>query len=56
VGGWYRECASLHSFLQVSFGFFETGFLYVVLAVLELSVWTRLALNSQEIHTESTIL
>jgi hypothetical protein len=29
------------------FGFFETGFLYIALAVLELTVWTRLALNSE---------
>jgi hypothetical protein len=31
------------------FGFFETGFLCVALAVLELTLQTRLALNS-EIH------
>jgi hypothetical protein len=31
------------------FWFFETGFLCIVLAVLELTLWTRLASNS-EIH------
>jgi hypothetical protein len=33
----------------VLFWFFETGFLCVALAVLELTLWTRLASNS-EIH------
>jgi hypothetical protein len=36
-------------FCFVLFLFFETGFLCVTLAVLELTLWTRLAWNS-EIH------
>lgn len=35
-----RECI-------INFFFFETGFHYVGLAILEVTVWTRLALNSQ---------
>jgi hypothetical protein len=47
-------CISLGSFFTIALGicfvlFFETGFLYVALAVLELTLYTRLASNS-EIH------
>jgi hypothetical protein len=30
-----------------SYWFFETGFLCAILAVLELTLWTKLALNSE---------
>ena len=33
--------------LLLLFFFFETGFLCVALAVLELALWTRLVLNSE---------
>jgi hypothetical protein len=40
---------SFFSFFFFFLVFFETGFLCIVLAVLELTLWTRLASNS-EIH------
>jgi hypothetical protein len=39
--------ACLFVCLLACFVFFETGFLCVALAVLELTLWTRLALNSE---------
>lgn len=35
----------------LDFGYFETGFLSIVLAILEFSTYTRLALNSQYLPT-----
>ena len=45
----HHECLCFVSFVLFLWFFFETGFLCVALAVLELTLWTRLASNS-EIH------
>ena len=40
-----NKTTSLFVVVALLFCFFETGFLYVVLAVLGFTLWTRLALN-----------